>query len=385
MASLRIDQAKNWEEFRDACAYSHIPGENMIWADKKGNIGWQAVGITPIRTTHSGMVPVPGNGQYEWKGFLPIKERPYVFNPTKGFFATANQHVTSADYKHSSTLAYTWADDYRGDRVNEVLASEQKSTIASSMALQTDYTSLPARELMPLLLSLQFSNPEIEKAKEMLKGWNHVLHKESIAAAIYVMWERTIIAEAKNQFVPKEISSYISLQTSTVIKWMENPSIIFGENPNAKRDAFLQQCFEKAIQQLKTKLGEDMQQWQYGQAKYKHISIKHPLSDWVDESKKSKIDFGPFPRSGYGLTPSANGNADNQTAGASFRIVVDLADWDKAVMTNTPGQSGNPDSPFYRNLFNDWANDNYFPALYSKEKILANTAERYNLAPVLKK
>ena len=385
MASLRIDQAKNWEEFRDACAYSHIPGENMIWADKKGNIGWQAVGITPIRTTHSGMVPVPGNGQYEWKGFLPIKERPYVFNPTKGFFATANQHVTSADYKHSSTLAYTWADDYRGDRVNEVLASEQKSTIASSMALQTDYTSLPARELMPLLLSLQFSNPETEKAKEMLKGWNHVLHKESIAAAIYVMWERTIIAEAKNQFVPKEISSYISLQTSTVIKWMENPSIIFGENPNAKRDVFLQQCFEKAIQQLKTKLGEDMQQWQYGQAKYKHISIKHPLSDWVDESKKSKIDFGPFPRSGNGLTPGANGNADNQTAGASFRIVVDLADWDKAVMTNTPGQSGNPDSPFYRNLFNDWANDNYFPALYSKEKILANTAERYNLAPVLKK
>ena len=385
MASLRIDQAKNWEEFRDACAYSHIPGENMIWADKKGNIGWQAVGITPIRTTHSGMVPVPGNGQYEWKGFLPIKERPHVFNPTKGFFATANQHVTPSDYKHSSTLAYTWADDYRGDRVNEVLASEQKSTIASSMALQTDYTSLPARELMPLLLSLQFSNPETEKAKEMLKGWNHVLHKESIAAAIYVMWERTIIAEAKNQFVPKEISSYISLQTSTVIKWMENPSIIFGENPNAKRDVFLQQCFEKAIQQLKTKLGEDMQQWQYGQAKYKHISIKHPLSDWVDESKKSKIDFGPFPRSGNGLTPGANGNADNQTAGASFRIVVDLADWDKAVMTNTPGQSGNPDSPFYRNLFNDWANDNYFPALYSKEKILANTAERYNLAPVLKK
>ncbi|MEY4728380.1 MAG: hypothetical protein RLZZ390_904, partial [Bacteroidota bacterium] len=84
LASLRIDQAKNWEEFRDACAYSHIPGENMIWADKKGNIGWQAVGITPIRTTHSGMVPVPGNGKYEWKGFLPIKERPYVFNPAKG-------------------------------------------------------------------------------------------------------------------------------------------------------------------------------------------------------------------------------------------------------------------------------------------------------------
>jgi len=381
MASLRIDQAKNWEEFRDACAYSHIPGENMIWADKKGNIGWQAVGITPIRTTHSGMVPVPGNGQYEWKGFLPIKERPHVFNPSKGFFATANQHVTPADYQYPSTLAYTWADDYRGDRVNEMLAKEEKSTIPSSMALQTDYTSLPARALVPLLLQLRFTNAENEKLKELLTKWNYQLNKESIPAAIYVMWERTIIAEAKNKFVPKDIRSYITLQTSTIVDWMKNPEKIFGENSMAKRDTFLQQCFEKAIEQLKLKLGTDPQQWQYGQAKYKHISIKHPLSAWVNESKQSTIDFGPLPRAGYGLTPGANGIADNQTAGASFRIVVDLADWDKAVMTNTPGQSGNPDSPFYRNLFEDWANDRYFPALYSKDKILSNAAEKIQLFP----
>jgi penicillin amidase len=353
----------------------------MIWADKKGNIGWQAVGITPIRTTHSGMVPVPGNGQYEWKGFLPIKERPHVFNPSKGFFATANQHVTPAGYQHPSTLAYTWADDYRGDRVNEMLAKEEKSTIASSMALQTDYISLPARALVPLLLQLRFTNAENEKLKELLTKWNYQLNKESIPAAIYVMWERTIIAEAKNKFVPKDIRSYITLQTSTIVDWMKNPEKIFGENSMAKRDTFLQQCFEKAIEQLKLKLGTDPQQWQYGQAKYKHISIKHPLSAWVNESKQSTIDFGPLPRAGYGLTPGANGIADNQTAGASFRIVVDLADWDKAVMTNTPGQSGNPDSPFYRNLFEDWANDRYFPALYSKDKILSNAAEKIQLFP----
>jgi len=381
MASLRIDQAKNWEEFRDACAYSHIPGENMIWADKKGNIGWQAVGITPIRTTHSGMVPVPGNGQYEWKGFLPINERPHVFNPSKGFFATANQHVTPADYLHPSTLAYTWADDYRGDRVNEVLKKEEKSTIASSMALQTDYTSLPARALVPLLLPIHFKNAETEQLKMLLNNWNYQLNKESVPAAIYVMWERTIITEAKNNFVPGDISSYISLQTSTIVEWMKNPEKIFGENAPIKRDAFLHTCFEKAIEQLKLKLGSDPQQWQYGQAKYKHISIKHPLSAWVNQHMQSRIDFGPLPRGGYGLTPGANGTTDNQTAGASFRIVVDLEDWDKAVMTNTPGQSGNPDSPFYRNLFEEWANDRYFPALYSKDKILKNAAEKIQLIP----
>jgi penicillin amidase len=225
----------------------------------------------------------------------------------------------------------------------------------------------------------------VDKAKSMLKDWNFELDKSSIPAAIYVIWERTIIAQARNQFVPKEISAFITVQTSTIIDWMKHPEKMFGENGNTKRDVFLQQCFEKAIEQLKNKLGEDMQHWQYGQAKYKHISIKHPLSDWVDDNMKNKIDFGPLPRSGYGLTPGANGTADNQTAGASFRIVVDLADWDKAVMTNTPGQSGNPDSPFYRNLFENWANDQYFPALYSKEKILNNAAEKFQLNPRIKK
>ena len=77
LASLRMDQAKNWEEFRAACNYSHIPGENMIWADKKGNIGWQAVGIAPIRRNWSGLVPVPGDGRYEWDGYLPITDKPH--------------------------------------------------------------------------------------------------------------------------------------------------------------------------------------------------------------------------------------------------------------------------------------------------------------------
>jgi penicillin amidase len=80
LASLRMDQAKTWEEFRDATNYSHIPGENMIWADRDGNIGWQAVGIAPLRRNFSGLVPVPGDGRYEWDGYLEIKQKPNSFN-----------------------------------------------------------------------------------------------------------------------------------------------------------------------------------------------------------------------------------------------------------------------------------------------------------------
>jgi penicillin amidase len=73
LASLRMDQAHSWEEFREACAFSRIPAENMIWADRDGNIGYQAVGIAPQRPNWSGLVPVPGDGRYEWDGFLAGK------------------------------------------------------------------------------------------------------------------------------------------------------------------------------------------------------------------------------------------------------------------------------------------------------------------------
>ncbi|MBT4221644.1 MAG: penicillin acylase family protein, partial [Cryomorphaceae bacterium] len=98
LASLRMDQAKDWNEFRDACTYFNIPGENMVWADKYGDIGWQAVGIAPIRKTHSGLVPVNGNGKFDWEGYLPIIEKPNSFNPENGYLSTANQNVTPDTY-----------------------------------------------------------------------------------------------------------------------------------------------------------------------------------------------------------------------------------------------------------------------------------------------
>jgi penicillin G amidase len=97
LASLRMDQAKTWEEFLDACAYSRIPAENMVWADKEGNIGYQAVGIAPQRPNWSGLLPVPGDGRYEWDGFLPIKALPHVENPEKGFFNTSNNYLIPPD------------------------------------------------------------------------------------------------------------------------------------------------------------------------------------------------------------------------------------------------------------------------------------------------
>lgn len=382
LASLRIDQAKTWEEFREACKYSYIPGENMIWADRKGNIGWQAVGIVPVRKTHSGLVPVPGDGRYEWDGFLPIKERPHLLNPAKGFFATANQNVTPNDYTHWNAVGYTWADPFRGNRVNEVLAADNKMTIAKMQSLQTDYLSLPARTLVPMIKDLSFEETSVQQAATRLAGWNFVLDKNSIPAAIYGMWERQLMLLANKKFVPGPIKGLINIQLSKLIGWLQQPDSKFGADALAGRNAFLKEAFVTTVNELTKKLGSFMDQWQYGQVKNKHVLITHPLNTAVNERWKKKLNMGPLPRGGNGHTPGANGGLDNQLAGASFRLIVDTGDWDQAVMINTPGQSGDPYSDYYRNLFPLWANDQYFPAYYSKDKIRKVTTEKTSLTPL---
>lgn len=384
LASLRMNQAKNWEEFREACNYSHIPGENMIWADKEGTIGWQAVGIAPIRRNFSGLVPVPGDGRYEWDGYLPIIEKPHSVNPEEGFLATANQNVTPNDYTHWDAIGYSWADPYRGDRIKEVLESGNKMTMNDMKALQTDYLSIPARELVPLLEQISF-NDKVLEAKDKLKQWNYKLEANSIPAAIYVAWEEQIMQKSYDMFVPKAGKGIVpDLQLKRVLDWLITPDNKFGTNPIVGRNKFLDEAFKAAVTNLETKLGSDMDHWQYGQVNNKHTYMEHALSSVVNETTKNNLDLGPLPRGGNGQTVGSTGGNSRQSSGASFRVIINTGDWDASVATNGPGQSGNPDSPFYSNLFEPWANDQYFPLYYSKSKIDSVAVRTQILNPIEK-
>jgi len=382
MASLRIDQATNWEEFREGCSYSHLPGENMIWVDKKGDIGWQTVGIAPIRKNWDGLVPVPGDGRYEWGGYLPIKSLPHVYNPEKGFWATANENLVPHNYAHRDAVGWSWADSWRADRINEVLGSGKKNSLADMMRLQFDYLSLPARNLVPLLKDLKSSDPKVESARNQLLSWNYILDANSIEAAIYVMWERKISENILSLFVPEKGKGIIkTIPLSKSIEWIITARPEFGADPVADRDAFLISCLQQAVAELNKKLGPDVKKWQYGQAAYHHVLIKHPLSNAVDDATRKKLEVGPLPRGGYGSTPGVTSNTDNQTHGATFRIVVDASDWDKTMFTNSPGQSGDASSPFYKNLFPLWASDKHFPVYFSKPLIERVAKERSILRP----
>ena len=379
LASLRMDQAKTWEEFVEACNYSNIPGENMVWAGRDGTIGWQAVGIAPIRRNWSGLVPVPGDGRYEWDGYLPIKAKPHVVNPVEGYFATANNDLVPRDYEFMDAVGFSWSDPYRWLRLVEVLGGGTRFSIADMMRLQTDELSIPARQLVPLLEEIESGDARTEHARQLLLDWDHVLDKRSIAAGLYVAWEAQLRRSVNAALVPQGVEMALSLKKT--IETIVIPPGKLGLDPMRARDQILIEALEAAVSMLTEKLGSDPDRWIYGQPDYKHVTLRHPLGAAVNETMRRRLEVGPRPRGGYSYTVNQTGGGDNQTSGASFRIIIDTGDWDRGVGMNTPGQSGNPDSPFYRNLFDHWADDQFHPVFYSRDKIESVTAMRIELSP----
>jgi penicillin amidase len=379
LASLRMDQATTWEEFVEACSYSNIPGENMVWADRAGNIGWQAVGIAPVRRNWSGLVPVPGDGRYEWDGYLPIKAKPHVANPPEGYFATANNDLIPRGYPYMDAIGFEWSDPYRWLRIVEVLGSGRRSSMADMMRLQTHELSVPARQLVPLLRDLSAEKRRVEEARRRLLGWDFVVEKTSVAAGIYVAWETELRSAVRQRLVPD--GSRLNVSLRRVLESLHIPPGELGEDPMEARDALLIDALGEAVARLTEKLGADMSRWHWGQPDYHHAYLRHPLGNAVDDRTRALLEVGPMARGGYGSTVNQTTNGDNQTSGASFRIIVDTGDWDRAVGMNTPGQSGNPHDRHYRDLFEDWANDRFHPVVYSRDRVEAVLDRRIELVP----
>ena len=382
LASLRLDQATSWAEFREACRSFLTPSENMVWTDVDGHIGWQAVGLAPRRKNWDGLVPVPGDGRYEWEGFIPILELPHLADPPRGWFASANQDNLPPGYPLA--VGFQWTDPFRFARIEEVLGSGRRFTLMDMMELQQDEVSLPARSLVPLLRGLKPAPGPISQVIDQLLSWNFVLSQDSVPAAIYVAWEHALKGAVWGLVVPKEarsIFSQNSLSTEKVIAWLTTPDGRFGTDPVAGRDELLVRSLTQALFELERRLGPDRNRWRYGQDEYKHVRLTHPLSDAVTAEIRTRLDVGPLPRGGYGHTVNSTSDDDNQSTGASFRIIADTGDWDRSVGTNSPGQSGDPASPHYRDLFQPWADGRYFPVAFARAKVEMVTGTKTILVP----
>lgn len=392
LGSLSLNRARTWDEFRKALERWKVPSENLLYADVDGNIGWQVAGLTPVRKGWNGMMPVPGDGRYEWQGFLPFNELPMSFNPPAGFLATANHNILPPQYPH--VLGYEWASPYRQQRILMALRAPGNAqfSVEDFQRLQHDELSLPARRLIRLLSQAQaqaqsanqpFGSEELRPWIERMLRWNGVLSKDSVEATVYAFWqaelEPVVFQPKLDEKVWKLAGSLISPDRTLDIVDAASPRWFGeGEAGRAARDAALLKALEAGLQKVREKLGDDETKWRWGTL---HVTpFKHPLS--TTDERKAVFDLPSPSRGGDGNTVNASGGSNLlATHGASFREILDVADWDRSVATSVPGQSGQPGSPHYGDLLPLWAEGKYFPLLYSKERVEAEAKQKLVLEP----
>jgi penicillin amidase len=384
MSSLRMDQAKSWQEFEDAANYTYLPTENYIWGDRDGHVGYQAVGITPLRPNWSALVPVPGDGRYEWNGVLPIKDLPHILDPEKGYYNTSNDYQVptgnfATSWPNPQALHYTWADPFRAQSVAEVLGSGRRFTVADMIQLQNNDLSIPARSVVPLLRDVTFTSPASQKAAERLLHWNYVLDKDSVEAGIYEMFQRHLIQNVRTTVVPEAARANINVPMVRTVALVTAPDGSFGADPVAGRNAILVKSLDEAVADLGQRLGADMEKWTLGA--YHHARIMHPMGEALTPALEAKYDVGSMPRGGDAYTITATGGGDNQTGGGSFKNIFDTENWDNSVGLDNPGQSGDMRDPHYSDLYPLWAQGKYFPVFYSRAKIESVAEKDFTLTP----
>ena len=228
--------------------------------------------------------------------------------------------------------------------------------------------SLPARQLVPLLKAVRGAEARSEAVRRTLLAWDQRLEPDSRGAALYAAWSRALVDSTERRVIPAAVREHVrSAPLSVVVGWLVTPSPKLGARPRLARDSMVVRALSQAVAELTERFGADTTAWRYGDERFKHVRIQHAMSGVVSDSLRARLDLGPLPRGGDGNTPGATGSsAGNQAHGATFRIAVDVGDWDTALGTQSPGMSGDPASSHYRDLFESWAADRFFPVAYSR-------------------
>jgi penicillin amidase len=362
LAALSLARAKNWPEFLKAISRYRVPSENLVYADRAGNIGWIASGAMPVRKNWDGLFPVPGDqGAYEWSGYLTVDQLPKEYNPSRHWIATANHNILPPKYPHA--IGYEWALPYRYRRLAEMLAGDRKLSVEDFQRMQQDVTSLVARQFQKILQAhLPAAGDRRRPIYDLLLKWDAKMSMDAIEPTIFEVW--------MNRLPEFLLHSPLSrrMDVGTTLRDLEK----------MKDPAPLRMALEAALAEIEKRMGADQKQWQWGKLHY--VYFAHPLK--ASKEITSKLNRGPISRPGDANTVNNTSGTDyRQSHGASYRQIIDLADWDRSMMTNVPGESGDPESRHYSDLLDEWAQGRYHPMLYSRKAVEAATVERIQLTP----
>ncbi|MGD2048748.1 MAG: penicillin acylase family protein [Chloroflexota bacterium] len=388
---IMLNQAGNYEEFREALSYWDVPSQNFVYADVEGNIAYQMPGLIPIRKNGNGLVPVPGwTGEYEWQGWIPYEELPAMLNPEQGYISTANNATVDQEYPH--LLALYWSNGDRAQRINDMLdqfAAAGDITAGDLAEIQFDSYSYLADSYVPLFEGLTSDDPQVQAALERLRGWDLQERQDSVPAAIFEVFLMQLTHAVLDDDIGAEnVAEYggdltvfmHDLAGELDAAWWDD-GVTVAEDPPQE---IILRALEETTTWFENKLGDNMNDWTWGNI-HKATFISAPLGQSDVGLIEAMVNRGPYPSDGGRDIVNALSWSWDEPAAVnghpSMRMIVDLADLDGSQAILPTGQSGHPFNRHYDDMVELWLNGQYHPMHFSRDAVLAAADDHLILTP----
>ena len=375
-----VDAASNWTEFRQAMSQWWGPTQNMAYADDQGHIGYQAVGLFPMRPAGLSGVPIvetgtPADSEHEWQGYIPFTELPSVLDPDNGIIATANARITPDGYPYP--LALNWDAPYRNERIWKWLSSHTKITPADMLTLQMDTYSEVDRELAQRFAysidRVTGADAQLRQAADLMRTWNGVITRDSVAAEIVdatrqALWPLVLEPKLGSDWKLYDWQSKNFVQEEMVEKapaeWLP-----------AKYKSW-DELIAAAVHQgmADHHAPPSLRGWTYGSQHV--IDVRHPLYGMLPFFR-SWTSTGPHQLWGDETTL----NHVRGVLGASQRLTVDWSNVDGSTENIVMGESGDPLSPNFLDQWPYWYSGKTFAMPFTEAAVTASTAHTLRLVP----
>jgi penicillin amidase len=386
-----LNRANNWKDFTNALKTFTSISQNIAYADVRGNIGLYCAAGVPIRKRDITIGILPGNtDEYDWKGYVPFNELPYIYNPVTGYVASANNRTAPLDYPYHIGTWYALPARY--SRITELLASGDKFSTEDFKQIQLDQHSAMAKKYMPLILNAldkySTSATNETRAIALLKKWDYNMSANSIAASVfdvfYLQLMECVFADEMKEGLFRSFNGISSISRNALDQLMESRSSVWFDDVATKDktellDDMITCAFSQAIVRLGEKYGDEMDNWEWG--KIHRVLFAHPLSKVKALDRSLNLSRGPYPAGGsfhtvspFGYNPNDPFIADH---GASHRHIFDLSNWDNSFTVIPTGNSGIPTSKHYCDQTEMYISGDYHKDHFSREKVVANA--RYHM------
>ena len=385
---LDVVRARDFAAFREPFRAWPGPGLNVVYADVAGHIGWQLVGTLPRRRVGNGMLPAPA-WEPGWEDeHVPFDELPWALDPAEGFVASAN-NAPRPDAPGVPFLGADWLDGYRAARIVERLSAREHWDVDACVALQVDVASIPWREMRDHVLACSPDDGEGRLAIELLGGWDGDVAAGSMPASVYELFVADLAARLARESAPGSWRWAMGAgvgdalgRTAFGARTVSRLVTDLQADPN--RDRQIRAALSAAVASLVAARGPDPSKWAWGSMR--PLRLRHPLG--ASAPLDRILNVGPVPVGGdtntvaqAGVSPLAP--TSNPAAIANHRMLVDIGAPDEGRYVIAGGQSGNPLSPHYRDLFQLWQRGDAVRIAWSPEALAAATVDRLVLQPTL--